>query len=275
MATAFDDVIGRLRQPEYTGENRCIPCTIVNLVIAATIAIVGAGLLYVSNYGTGLALIIGLGVFGIAAGVIYLRGYLVPGTPWFTRTYLPDRVLRWFDKHPIEPRDGEFDTEAFLKGLDAVEECVDVDDLCLTDDFRAAWQARIADLHDEDTSREDLAGILGIEPERLEFTDHGDAFTARANGRQIGQWESYAAFLADVAAANEFRARYAGWASVGVERQGEILNGLRLFIEECPSCGGRVELAEDVVRSCCRSIDVIAVTCQDCEARLFEAEQPA
>jgi hypothetical protein len=33
-----------------------------------------------------------------------------------------------------------------------------------------------------------------------------------------------------------------------------------------------VTLGEDTVESCCRSIDVIAATCEDCGARVFEAQ---
>lgn len=275
MTMGFETVIDRFKQPAYTGENRCIPCTLVNLVLAAITAIALVAVLGFRNVDLPIALLIGLAAFTGAALVIYLRGYLVPGTPWVTRTYFPDRLLRVFDKHPVPTGAGEFDTEGFLKTVDAVEECKNEDDICLTPGFRAAWHQRIAALHDEDTTRDDLAGILGVEPSDLEFEEHGEAFVARVDGRRVGQWESRAAFLADVAAANELSARYAAWGTVNIQRQSEVLNGLRLFLEECPSCGGRVELAGDVVRSCCRSIDVVAVTCQACDARLFEAEQPA
>ena len=32
---AARDALDRVRQPEYVGENRCLPCTVTNLVIAA------------------------------------------------------------------------------------------------------------------------------------------------------------------------------------------------------------------------------------------------
>lgn len=275
MATALDGLIGRIRRPEYTGENRCIPCTLVNLALAIFAAAGSALILLILDIDV---MIVG-GVAGLivasSAVAIYLRGYLVPGTPRLTRSYFPDRLLRLFDKQSVPTKEGEFDTEAFLKGVDAVEECVDEDDLCLTGGFREAWKDRIEVLRQQDTSREDLASILGIDPSRLEVEDHGAAFVARADGARMGQWESRAAFLADVGAANELRARYGGWSGIDVERRGQVLNGLRLFLEECPTCGGPVTLQGDVVESCCRSIDVVAVTCETCDARLFEAEHPA
>jgi hypothetical protein len=39
-------------------------------------------------------------IFGFFLAVIALRGYLVPYTPTLTKRYLPDSVLRRFEKHP-------------------------------------------------------------------------------------------------------------------------------------------------------------------------------
>ena len=60
----------RLRQPEYTGRNRCVPCTIVNLLIAV---IITGGVAVVS-------IPLGGALFVVSLGAIYFRGYLVPGT---------------------------------------------------------------------------------------------------------------------------------------------------------------------------------------------------
>lgn len=76
--------------PEYTGENRCMPCAIVNIgfsiVLSSLIALFSP--------------LFGIGTLLFCAATIYFRGYLVPGTPMLTKRYLPDRVLRYFDKHP-------------------------------------------------------------------------------------------------------------------------------------------------------------------------------
>ncbi|WP_247731099.1 hypothetical protein [Halovivax limisalsi] len=81
MASAVD----RLRDPAHTGANRCLPCTAVNIGLAAVAA------LAVATVSVPLAL---LG-FALAIATIALRGYLVPGTPQLTARYLPDRVLAW------------------------------------------------------------------------------------------------------------------------------------------------------------------------------------
>ncbi|MCW8172281.1 hypothetical protein D8S78_05775 [Natrialba swarupiae] len=68
----------RLRQPEYTGTNRCLPCTVLNLAITAAIGILVAV----------VSIPAAIGVVAICVAVISLRGYLVPGTPELTRRYV-------------------------------------------------------------------------------------------------------------------------------------------------------------------------------------------
>lgn len=84
------DVVEALHQPEYTGDDRCEPCTILNLAIAA---ILSSLIARKSKLGGVLAL-------GCSIGLIYLRGYLIPGTPTLTKRYLPPEILRWFGKDP-------------------------------------------------------------------------------------------------------------------------------------------------------------------------------
>jgi len=69
------DSAAALVDPEHTGENRCLPCTLVNAVGVAVVA----GLLSRRRRSLGLL----ASVLGGAA--IWLRGYVVPGTPRFAR----------------------------------------------------------------------------------------------------------------------------------------------------------------------------------------------
>jgi len=278
MAGRQSAPLDRLRQPEYTGENRCWPCTIANVAIAA----VGTGTvaLAAAYGGAGLPVVAGLAAvaFGVAVAAIYLRGYLVPYTPTLTKRYFPDRLLRAFDKHPAGTDAGgsDLDREALLVRGGAVKECVDVDDLCLTDEFRTGWRERILRVRDRDAedTRADLAEMLGADPAALTLRRLGDAFVARLDDRRVGQWESEAAYVADIAAAGELEGRIDGWERLPVGERGELLNRLRVFLESCPSCDGPVTPEAEVIESCCRSIDVVAVSCGDCGTRLFEAERP-
>lgn len=258
--------LDHLRRPEYTGENRCIPCTIVNLLIAVVCA--GA-----------VALVsrpLGIGALGAALAAIYLRGYLVPYTPTLTRRYVPDRVLRWFDKDPSvrnasTPDDVEdIDVESFLYEAGVVTECDDVDDLCVEPAFQRAWRARIEDLREKESLREDLLDLLDLDGEH-EIEEFGDvARVVQVDGQHFGQWESDAALVADLAADELLAQRYDGWADLHVVNRSHVLGSLRLFLEQCPSCDAPVSVDQDRARSCCRAIDVAVMTCEACGARIFE-----
>lgn len=269
------DSIERFRQPEYTGENRCLPCTAVNAVLAAVLALAVAVLLG-TRLGWVAGILAGTVVLVLSAGSIYLRGYLVPGTPWLTKTYFPDWLLRRFEKEPEteSPVDDDLDVESVLLRVGAVAPCENADDLCLTDGFRAAWNDRIEAVRTEETSRAELAAMLDADPDRLTVEDYGEAFLARLGDTRVGQWESRAAFLADVAAATVLRERFDGWSDLDIQQRSQVLYGLRVFLEQCPTCAGTVAVDEETVESCCRSIDIIAVSCQDCNARMLEVERP-
>ena len=281
-------VLDQLRQPQYIGENRCTPCTVVNSVIAVIAAVaIGATL---TPLGPVAAVLVAGSALVAFVGVIYLRGYLVPATPWLTRTYLPDWLLRRFEHRddPIEADRTEqaaadtshadsltegVDVEGFLLEAGAVTECDDADDLCLTDGFRTAWREQVERVRSTEATRTDVAAVLDVDPTRLSIEEYEKASLARVEGRRVGHWESRAALLADTAAANVLHGRHETWSSMGVHSRGRVLSGLRLFLERCPSCDGPVTLDQSVVESCCRSLDVLAVTCQECGARVFEIEE--
>jgi hypothetical protein len=263
------DALSRLRQPEYTGENRCIPCTITNAVIAVLLA----GVLALVS--VPLAVIFAV----VAAGSIWLRGYLVPKTPELTKRHFPDWLLAKFDKAPEPAPDppSDFDPEDVLLEADVVEPCAEVDDLCLTEGFESAWRTRIDALENEDELREELADQLDLDSGTVTFDTYGDAFIARSDETQVGQWESRGALLADLAAAKELPDWVDYWPRLSPQNRSQLLGGLRVFITECPTCGGAVTADTEVVESCYRSTTVVAVGCEDCGDRLLEVphQEPA
>lgn len=255
-----------VRQPEYTGENRCTPCTVVNVLIAGAIsALVGLA-----------SVALGVTVFALSVAVIYVRGYLVPGTPMLTRTYFPDRVLRWFDKDPAEfgvhvERNADVDVETVLQEVAALEECEEFDDLCLTPAFRAAWYGELDGL-DEDDAIRTLGAVLGIDPGRVSVLPRSRSFEVEVDGETAGTWESSEAFVTDMAAERVLGERVANWTDLSVDRRTAITRGVRVYLDRCPRCEGPVRLFEETVGSCCRSRDVLASRCQDCGVRLFEID---
>ncbi|WP_435157129.1 hypothetical protein [Haladaptatus sp. DFWS20] len=268
MSTERTGFIDRFKQPEYIGENRCIPCTIVNVTIA----------IVVSTALTFAAIPLGIAFFAFSMSAIYLRGYLVPGTPTLTKTYFPDWSLRVFDKSEMStptrtPKESDRDPEAVLTEANVIEPCEEIDDLCLDDGFRGAWHDSMERVLEDGAEKNDLSRILDADEDELEFEEHESAFLARIDGRRLGQWESHAALVADLAAARELSDRYDQWDELSVDNQSRILSGLRIFLETCPECGGTITAEQETVESCCRSMEVVAATCEGCDARILEVEQ--
>lgn len=271
--------VRRLRQPEYTGENRCLPCTIVNVAIAA----VGAAAAWAVA-----GPLLGAVGFGAALAAIWLRGYLVPGTPELTKRYLPERVLALFGKAPAltgrtarEP--GGVDPEAYLLDTGVLVETPSGDDFAFAPDFAAAWRAAVGgepngtnDDIDGD-ARDDLAALAtltGIDRDALSIDWYEGVGFAYADDERIGHWESRPAFRADAAADRVLTETREGWAALPLADRSAVLGALRLFVEECPTCAGEVALEERVVESCCSSYDAVAGRCAGCDARLFELRLP-
>lgn len=268
MGTASPSVVDRLRQPEYTGENRCMPCTYTNVGIAL---VVSAGLWLFWEPLAPAFLV-------VALAAIYLRGYLVPGTPELTKRYFPDRVLRWFDKDPVGTEapvagsEADFDPEPVLLDAGAVEFCMDGEDLCATEEFETDWRREVERLREEGDLEARLADLLGADPGEVAVEERDSFCLVRRGEQSVARWESKAALLADLAAIPGLDDRYAGWDDLDVRQKGRLLNGARVFLERCPSCDGEVTFSQDTRESCCRSVDVVALECADCESLLLEVE---
>jgi hypothetical protein len=273
-----ESVIDRVRRPEYTGENRCTPCTIANSAIAVVCSAALGVVLWVAGVTPVVVALATVGLFTASAGAIWLRGYLLPGTPELTKRYLPDPVLARFDKLPEEVEvdadksDDGVDPEVYLQAAGAVEECATVDDLCLSRGFRGDWNHRTRSAREEDVGPDAVVDALGLSMagEAAELVEFGEAVVLERDGRQVGKWESRAALVADVAAAAVFADRSDEWEHLDAFERSAVLRGLRIFAESCPLCDGTVDLGEETVESCCRSYDVVAVACSDCDSRLFE-----
>lgn len=254
-------MLNRFQQPEYTGENRCIPCTSVNIIIA----------LVVSRLIATRSRLVGWGSFSLFTGVIYLRGYLVPGTPTLTKRYFPNWLLQLFNKQPTDRfvRSVDVELKTVLQRAGAIQPCPE-NELCLTESFRAAWTDRIDSLRDHDFENSQFANLLDSTEERIATGEIEDGTLLVLNDEIIAQWESDAAILADVAAGRELRERSSDWSDLTPEARCHVLRGLRAFADTCPMCGGNIYASEDTVESCCGISDVTAVHCSACDSRLLE-----
>lgn len=268
--SAVSGVLGRLKRPEYVGKNRCVPCTIANVAIAATASIALGAVAWsvatpTAGIATGGVLLIG------CLAAIYLRGYLVPGTPELTQRYFPAWALGFFGKEPViqDAADGSIDQEAVLMGGGALEVCRDGEDLCLSEGFKRQWYAEIERVE----SQSDFGGlrsILGVDSGAVTVEEGTGQVRPEIDGRFAGVWKSRAAFQADVAGATLLSERLEGWTDLDPGNRHALLAGLRLFLDRCPACGATPSLGAETVETCCASRDVTALDCPDCGARLFE-----
>jgi hypothetical protein len=280
------------KQEEYTGENRCEPCTLLNLIIAG---ILGTAIARRSRIGGVIAV-------GFSITLIYFRGYLIPGTPTLTKRYLPQEVLQWFGKEAsiktasgfgptdefteratessdedniknTESKQGEdvgLDLESYFLKYGVLKLCKDQTDLCLTPKFKDQWNRAVTLFEIEDICTEDIIKTYGLNSEdEYDIEVINNSRVLYRDGRFVGQWPSKAALIADMAAAEILIELDPTWAERNSEQKGEILNALRLFLDTCPS-GESVELTEEVVESCCSSEKVIAAVCEESGERLFE-----
>ncbi len=260
------ELISRLQQPEYTGENRCYPCTVVNTAI-------GIGL------GIATALIsipVGVGVVLLSLGAIYFRGYLIPGTPELTQTYFPDRVLRWFGKQPRAEHEqlGEHEYELSDIGQLLIDTAVVTPaadaELELTPQFQDTWWRRIERVRDPAVARERLAAQLDVDPSQLTLQQQSSQFVAQYEGETIGRWVSEAAFLSDLAVEPTLDEWIADWEALSGRERAELLVRTRVFLETCPACGGELTEATDVVKSCCsESLTTVSTECTECGQTVF------
>lgn len=252
-------IVKRFQDPRFTGPNRCLPCTIVN----GAILLVVAGIIVV------IEPILSILVLVLGASVIALRGYLIPGTPTLTARYLPASILQYFDHHREQLPDTEefgenagYTLEELLLEIDAIETCEE-DDLCMTDSFRDAWHSKVGELDGQiDVKR--FADAISIPEEEIQHRNEL-LFIQLTPGRQQ-QWGSKLAIISDIAAAEIIQSRLPLWEELPIEEKRAVLEGLRVFIDECPVCGQTVSIIdEETTIGCCQRAIRYVVRCDHCD----------
>lgn len=259
-------LLERLRRPEYTGENRCRPCTVVNLAI---IAAVGA-VVVVWNV-VWAALVVGVGLV-----VLALRGYVVPGTPRFAPRIV--EPLPFDFGHAEPPRETEAlsdtgdgtdgqDSEAVLEALltaGVVED--DGGQLFLNDAFREAWTDQMATLRTAEESAF-LARVEAASPADVEAQLH-DTHVLLAGGRDV--WLRRPVAIAETAAVETL----ADW-DLPPDVRAHAAQPLRNFLRTCPACGGPVR--ESTYQNCCggpgsvyENPEQSVLACEDCDTIVIE-----
>ncbi|WP_424000208.1 hypothetical protein ACOZ4I_13030 [Haloarcula salina] len=254
-----------LVRPEYTGENRCWPCTVLNLAI---VAVVVAGVGWLSPpAGAALALV------GVA--LIASRGYVVPFTPRIGPALvarLPIDAGKAGSETPPAEASGDVgavaadvDGEAVLGALIDAGIVHGEADIQLDDDFRAAWRERMTELRDTDLEAALEAAIPNVTAERYTWRDDPWYSLDRPDLDRPSSTLSRPVALADVAAVETLTDR-------GLSRAVacQAARPLRQFLTACPACDAALTIGDD---SCCGGFgpdgptEVLA--CPSCDTHVF------
>lgn len=261
--TAFESLrrtADGLRRPEYTGENRCLPCTALNA------AIVGVAAIALSRRNRPL------GILALAAGLalVSLRGYVVPGTPRFAPALAEPLPASFGHEPPAGVESGSLaddrDPQAMMEAL--VEAGVidpDGEQLYLDDAFRTAWDERMAELR-ELSGEELVARTAAASHDSVEGKYH-DERVLLSGDRDA--WLSPAVAIAETAAVETLADR-----EIAHELRVQAAEPLRTFVRVCPVCGGRV--TDSTLRNCCGGPGSVSGdperavrACTDCDAVVF------
>ncbi|WP_435365660.1 hypothetical protein [Haloarchaeobius sp. DYHT-AS-18] len=265
--------LDRFRNPAYTGEQRCWPCTVVNVVLVGVV-VAGVALL---DYPVVAAAV---GLVGLL--VIWAQGYVVPYTPRFAPRLVAALPLPGDPFHadggtaaPAE--DGslgsdEIDGEAVLTRLVEVGVIVpEGEDLMLSEEFHERWHDAM-DEHQDDSAEELAAVVRDLLPDAsvsVEGGARGPYVVVSAGGTASlsDAWLTRPVAIAEVAAVEAL-------ADTGLDEQTRLAAAepLRTFLDVCPDCGGAVEVTTTV--ECCGGSagatdpdEVLA--CTECDTRLF------
>lgn len=272
------ELLASLADESYTGENRCWPCTVLNLGLVGILA-----LFFRARERSLTSLFVA--VVGVA--VIYLRGYLVPYTPAFAprlvaASPVPDE---WFhggssnsETEREDPARGEsesladdvgIDGETVLRELSAAGVIeVEGEQLFLGPDVDTAWHERMDEL--ADCSLDALSATL---QESLTQVDHAEPYA-----EDDADWVALGSDHKQLLPRPVVVAELAAYEVLGETIDDERLRvagaeAFRMFLDSCPVCGS--ELVESSSVSCCgghlgpRQNPDETLVCPTCEQRLY------
>lgn len=279
MGLSTDQLVHTHRRPEHTGERRCWPCTVANAVL-----VLGAALAVARR-----RRLAALPVLLVGTALVYLRGYVLPGTPWFAPRLVAPLPLPYdpFD-HDVpgreppgeaiaEPGTGTEPGEDGRTGegtpspvsepdalgdaaepggeevLSALVESgvvvVDRERVAPDPGFREEWEAETADLAELDT--EALADAV----HEVARADEADAVSG-----ERGEWVVLGDGSVGIAG-RTWLSRPIAVAEAGAVRALEdrgldrptrlaAAGALRTFLETCPDCGAALE-ETTTAAACC------------------------
>jgi hypothetical protein len=147
------------------------------------------------------------------------------------------------------------------------------DDIQVTEPFLKRWQDALATLENSDERVAALASLLDepVEHVDIEYREADQPFGVVDN-RAVHNWISEASLRTDLAAHRAVTDDR--WSALDRNDKTRILRSFRVVLDTCPTCAGPVIPTEEVVESCCRDWDVIAVRCTECGVHIVELPPP-
>ncbi|MDS0284238.1 hypothetical protein [Haloarcula onubensis] len=255
-----------IRRPSHTGENRCWPCTTVNLGLVGVAAL----WLYRRDRRVGAVALAALGAAAVA-----VRGYVVPYTPQFAPRLvaalpIPDELFGKDTGPSIPERESltatELDGTTVLDELAAAGAIEAEGDLirptAAVDETWHGEMDRLADASLDALAREAAETIPARDS--ADSYDDGDSEWVVVDGVLVAR----PVVVAELAAYHAL-----GDAVADQEVRLAGARAFRMFLDSCPDCGSA--LVESSAVSCCggytdpQTAPEEILVCPDCEQRLF------
>jgi len=277
-----ESLLGTIRRPEYTGDRRCWPCTVVNVVLLGVL--VGALALAVDAVLAGV-------IAALGGGAIWLRGYVVPGTPAFaprlvaaipggealfakpaTESSLGDGPDGPEHAGSLDGAETTPDGEQLLGALVEVGVLeVDGEQVVLAPAFETDWRDAMASLSalSTDELATEVREVAAVDDTRV-VRDDGSEWVALGDGHDIAEevWLTRPVAIAETAAVRRLPDVFEDPAA-----RRAAASSLRMFLAECPDCSTPLE--ESTVMDCCggyngpSDVPEETLVCPACDARLY------
>ncbi len=267
------DLLERIRRPEYTGENRCWPCTLTNALVLGLLVVA------VARRRSRLEATL-LGALGATA--LHYRGYVVPYTPKFAPRLvrrLPFGSLLFdYDEQPPSDSLADHETggppsgEAIVTALlEAGVVVADGEELSLDPDFQAAWREEMERLRGQPL--EELAATAAETIPAAVETDVGRTVgkpyiivDGTGDGSGVSTLREPVA-VAELAAAHALESRVD-------DETVRLAAGrpLRTLLGACPLCDGPLTVTR---QACCGEVTPVGsrppekLVCPTCDIRVF------
>ena len=262
-----------VRKPEYTGENRCWPCTVVNVALLSIIAAV----LWIR---ASAAVAVLVAVAGLA--VVWLWGYLIPGTPQFGPRLvaaIPGGEAL-FHEEDIPEQGGSLADES-VDGDELLSRLVEAGVLELdnetvapTSAYDERWRAEIERLQRLDTDELAEAALELSPATEVRVVRDDDEWIALSQGDTNVIEETWLTRPVTIAEVAGYRAAESFLSDHATRLAAAQTN--RMFLDHCPDCGTALKQGTDM--SCCGGHtgagDEPAETlvCPACAVRLYTFE---